>query len=122
MMTLVDVREVALAHLQAIKVPEARNKRFILVNTSLWFTEIARPLFDEFSTQGYNVKAGEMGYCTVSVLACLNSKAASMKKMWGAEIRCDNTASKEILKIDYTPDFGKVLVEMAYSMIETGAI
>jgi len=63
-----------------------------------------------------------MCYCTIFLLACLASQAAGMKKMWGVEIRCDNTASKEILKIEYEPDFGKVLVEMAYSMIETGAI
>ena len=41
MMTLVDVREVALAHVQAIKVEEARNRRFILVNNSMWFGDMA---------------------------------------------------------------------------------
>jgi nucleoside-diphosphate-sugar epimerase len=122
MMTLVDVREVALAHLQAIKVPEARNHRFILVNTSLWFSEIAHALHAEFATQGYTINVGEMGYCTVSCISCFNSQAAAMKNLWDVELRCDNTASKEILKIEYEPNFGKVLVDMAYSMIETGAI
>jgi len=36
MVGLVDVREVAEAHLQAILKPEAANKRFILVNNSVW--------------------------------------------------------------------------------------
>lgn len=36
MVGLVDVREVAEAHLQAILKPEAANKRFILVNTCVW--------------------------------------------------------------------------------------
>lgn len=37
MMPLVDVRDVAQAHLQAIKVDEAKNKRFVLSSESLWF-------------------------------------------------------------------------------------
>jgi nucleoside-diphosphate-sugar epimerase len=37
MVALVDVREVAEAHLQAMKRPEAANKRFLLVNESVWF-------------------------------------------------------------------------------------
>jgi nucleoside-diphosphate-sugar epimerase len=36
----VDVRDVAHAHLQALKVPEAANKRFILCKESLFFKEI----------------------------------------------------------------------------------
>lgn len=37
----VDVRDVGFAHLQAIKVPEAANKRFILVHSSPTFIEYA---------------------------------------------------------------------------------
>lgn len=40
-MGVVDVRECAHAHLQALKVPEAANQRFILVSEVLWFTEMA---------------------------------------------------------------------------------
>jgi len=32
MFPIVDVRDVALAHLQALKIPEARNQRFVLNN------------------------------------------------------------------------------------------
>ena len=35
----VDVRDVALAHLNAVLVPEARNQRFILVSESCWMRE-----------------------------------------------------------------------------------
>jgi len=40
-----------------------------------------------------------------------------MKNVWNLRLECDNSASREILKIEYEPNFGKVLVEMAYSMI-----
>ena len=39
-MGCVDVRDVAKAHLLAITKPEAANKRFILVNRSLWMTDL----------------------------------------------------------------------------------
>ena len=45
---IVDVRDVALAHLNAIKVPEARNQRFILSSQSIWFREIAEALKSKF--------------------------------------------------------------------------
>ncbi len=41
MFGLVDVREVAEAHLQGLKRKEAANKRFVLVNSSLWFKDVA---------------------------------------------------------------------------------
>ena len=44
MMPIVDVRDVARAHLQAIKIDDAKNKRFILSADSLWFKDVAEAL------------------------------------------------------------------------------
>lgn len=40
-MPLVDVREVAQAHVNALKLDEAQGKRFILNGGGQWFTQIA---------------------------------------------------------------------------------
>ena len=53
-MGIVDVRECAIAHLNAIKIDEARNQRFILCNRTVWMSELAKWLHDEFNPQGYN--------------------------------------------------------------------
>ncbi len=45
---IVDVRDCARAHLNAIKIPEAANKRFILVGQSVWFKQVAEILLEEF--------------------------------------------------------------------------
>lgn len=45
---VVDVRDVALAHLKATTVPEARNQRFILNCQGMWFKEIAEILKAEY--------------------------------------------------------------------------
>jgi dihydroflavonol-4-reductase len=57
---LVDVRDVARAHLQGLKVPEAANKRFILCKESLFFKEIGVILRKTWKHQGYNPVAKEL--------------------------------------------------------------
>ena len=52
---LVDVRDVAEAHLQAVKVSKAAGKRFMLVEDSHWFTEIGQTLNKNYRKQGYKV-------------------------------------------------------------------
>ena len=44
MMSIVDVRDVAYAHLQAIKIEDAKNKRFILSSDNAWFKDVAEVL------------------------------------------------------------------------------
>jgi len=44
MYPVVDVRDVALAHLRAIKVKEAANNRFLITNKSLWLIDFAKIL------------------------------------------------------------------------------
>jgi len=46
--TLVDVRAVAQAHLNAIKIPEARNQRFMLINGNFWMKDFMTSLAKEF--------------------------------------------------------------------------
>ena len=49
----VDVRDVALAHLKAVQVANAANKRFILCSTSYWYPDVAKILSDAYATKGY---------------------------------------------------------------------
>lgn len=53
-----DVREVAQAHLSAIKEPEARNKRFIISTETLWIREIGLILKDKFG-EWYDINPAE---------------------------------------------------------------
>ena len=43
---LVDVRDVAEAHLNACTIPEAGGNRFVLVESCYWFKDIADCLFE----------------------------------------------------------------------------
>ena len=41
---VVDVRDVAEAHLKAVQIEEAKGKRFILISENLWLVEIGEIL------------------------------------------------------------------------------
>jgi nucleoside-diphosphate-sugar epimerase len=97
----VDVRSVALAHLNAIKIPEAANQRFMLINGDYWMKDFMIALSKEFPD--WPIKTEESG-----------DEVAYQE--W------DTKLSEEVLKIDYEKDIGKVLIEMAHSMIATGAL
>ena len=70
-MPVVDVRDVAYAHLQALKVEEAKNKRFILSEKSMWLVEICTVLKNHYG-DGFKLNNKEVGYCPVKMAACFN--------------------------------------------------
>lgn len=120
MFPIVDVRDVAFAHLQALKVPEARNQRFVLNNQSLWFKEIAEILKAEYG-QWYKFKTGELKYCTLKIACIFDKQARLIAPMWGKSLILENQRSREVLGLDYKQS-NNTIVAMAESMIESGLI
>jgi dihydroflavonol-4-reductase len=80
----VDVRDVALAHLKAIQIPEAANKRFILYNERVPSSKVYEWLAP-FNERGAKVP---------TILAEGEDSGGDL---------VDNTRSKEVLNIEYTP-------------------
>ncbi len=50
---VVDVRDAAQAHLQAVKVPEARNQRFLIVGEGMFWEMFGIYLNEEFGKHYY---------------------------------------------------------------------
>ena len=63
-MDFVDVRDVAFAHLQAVKTEEAKNRRILLSAGEKWFREVAEWLAAEFKPQGFPVTTEQAENCT----------------------------------------------------------
>ena len=101
--TFVDVRDTALAHLQAVKVPEAANKRFILVEDTLRWLDCAQMMADEFGPKGYPVTLTEDSEGDLSKSICIR------------------TASEQVLGIKYTTT-KQSLIDMVNNMIADGKI
>jgi len=118
---IVDVRDTADAHLNAIKVPEAANRRFLLASETAWFGDIAATLHKEFSPHGYPVCHGDASYCIIRTISCFNSDFKMYVQNWDYDFEIDTTPSKEILKISYRPST-LYLNEMGWAMIDAGVI
>lgn len=104
-MSCVSCSEVAEAHLQAIKVPEAANQRFMLVNQGVYENDMAAMLHKQFKGDDWpNIHDG----------TCWDGKLP--EKNW------DHSRSEKVLGIKFEPDFSKILIGMVESMIKTGAI
>lgn len=66
--SLVDVREVATAHVRCIERDEAQGKRFQLVSDSIWFVEIGTILNEKYGPMGYPIPTQEAGLCILKFL------------------------------------------------------
>ena len=120
---LVDVRDVAVAHINALTAPGAANKRHLLTGDSISYTQTAQILSDEFSKYGYKVptkKAGSM-YMWFGVNFGGNRNFRRMRPVVNKEFKFDNTSMKKILGVTPRPT-ATTLIDMGYSMIETGLV
>ena len=109
---IVDVRDVAQAHLQAIKVPEARNQRFLLIEGTHTFKQLSETLKAHFG-DGYNFKTEEMAECPQGNLR--------FKNMWEKEFTFDHSRSVKTLGIEYHTN-KETLIDMANQMINDGVL
>lgn len=59
MLNVVDVRDVALAHVRAITVKEAAGRRFIVNHESIWMKQAADFLAEKYLPQGWPIPTEE---------------------------------------------------------------
>ena len=119
--SIVDVRNVAQAHVNAIKSNEAQGKRFVLTNYLLWLNEIGDILHEMYGSQGYTIPRKIADFNLVKKMAKSRPDAAKIVDIWGIENVYNNERSKRILGIEYI-DIRDSIREMAPSMIEQGII
>jgi nucleoside-diphosphate-sugar epimerase len=109
---IVDVRDVAQGHLQAIKVVEAANKRIILIEGTHRWRDLSEHLRAHFGDV-YPFKTEEMAECPPGNLR--------FQVMWEKRSEFDNSRSKTVLGIQYH-DIKDTLVSMATQMIDDGVL
>jgi len=117
----VDVRDVALAHLNALKREETNGKRYILSAECVWFEEIMEILRKEFTPQGYTIVSRKVGYCPMKFISFFDCQIKLLLPFVGRECKVDNSRSKNELGIEYTP-IAKTIIDSGYSFIERGVV
>jgi len=106
---MVDVRNVARAHLEGVLRDAANGKRFILNCEDRWIVDIAKVLKASNKFPGYKTHE------------TMGEKDTTGLKPFARPMTFVNTASKEILGVEYIP-FEESLVDMGKSLIASGYI
>jgi nucleoside-diphosphate-sugar epimerase len=106
---MVDVRDVAQAHLEGVLRDEANGKRFILNLKDRWVVDIPKLFKESGEFPGYNTHEKEAEKDTTGI------------KPFAQPMTFVNNASKEVLGIEYIP-FEQSILDMGNSLIATGYI
>lgn len=89
MLPLVDVRDVAQAHLNGLKKPDAANKRFVMVQDTVWVKDMMDMLRPEFGKY-YSVPNKELSYIIFKAASLMDSAVKQAIPYWGRKFSYDN--------------------------------
>ncbi|EFO82284.1 hypothetical protein CRE_00212 [Caenorhabditis remanei] len=122
-MPIVDVRDVALAHFEAMRRPESDNERILVTNVpSIWFIDIARILREEFKGKGrYWIPRFTAPYFFVRLYALFDPETKASLPRLCQEVKFDNSKVQRLLGMTMR-DSKEALIDMAHSLIDLGII
>jgi len=119
--SIIDVRDVAAAHIAAMTKAEAAGNRHIVAAHNLWMKEIAMMYKEEFLQLGYNVPVREAPYFILKLISLFDKTVRLLLPAWGKETFYDNTRMHTVLGIEPRPA-RETVMDMAHSMIQKGFI
>lgn len=118
---LVDVRDVAEMHVWAMELPEAAGKRFISVNESSWYKEIAMILKNEFPDYQKKIKTFVLPDFFIRLYGLFDKDTKVILSELGCFKTYENSQAVELF--NWTPRSNKeAIVSMAESMIRLGVV
>lgn len=118
---VVDVRDVADAHIAAMLIPEAAGKRFCCAIENTRIQDIALILDKHFKSRGYNIPTRILPNILVRFRALYNKTTRLVVKDLGRRTHISNERIKNIL--DWKPrTLEEMVVAMGESMIEQGVV
>jgi nucleoside-diphosphate-sugar epimerase len=114
---VIDVRDVASAHYEAMVRPEAAGQRFILESDSAWMLDISKIL----AKAGYKTSTRGLPDFALKLMAMFDKTLRMTVNGLGKSIQMDNTALHEVLGI--TPySVEEMTLSMAKTMREFNAV
>ena len=119
-LSLVDVRDVALAHALALEKPEASG-RYILHNDARWMQEAARTIAPHFPE--YRVPTGRLPDLAMYISSLLDKRISFswVRRNIGRVYPIDNSKSREELGVHYRP-LEETLLDTCQSFIQLGLV
>lgn len=118
-----DVRDVALAHIRAMTIPEAINNRHIIATTSETnsFRDYALILDAEFGSKGYSVPTRVAPNFLIKLFSLFDKTVQMVVPFLGKRFVFDNSRFRNVLRIEPIP-LKNTIIEMANNLIEKGWI
>jgi dihydroflavonol-4-reductase len=123
---VVDVRDVALAHVKALELAGNHGRRYLLCestskNFGFNFDDVAYVLRQEFEQYGYKLKPISVGILLLKASAKFNKDMEFLVNCYKTKYYIDNTPAVKELGIEFI-DYAKSFIDMVYSLIEKGLI
>ena len=116
---IVDVRDVAAAHIAAMEKSEAAGNRYILSNRTLHFKEIAQIVANEFQSQGYKIPTKNLPKVVLWVGKFFDSGIKQIYPLLGKSAQLSNERMVNELGVTPRP-VEESIIETCYSLIEMG--
>jgi dihydroflavonol-4-reductase len=121
MFSIVDVRDVAAAHIAAMTNPNAAGKRYICAVDSIWFKEMCEILHHRFADQGYKIPTRELPDILIRLFALVDTSAQSVVDDLGRELIFSNQRIKK--ELNWQPRSAEeAVLAMAESLIQLGVV
>ena len=118
---VVDVRDVAAAHIAAMTTPAAAGQRFICAIENHSLLDIARILDKHFSNQGFRIPTGKLPSFAMRLVALFDKTARLGLNDLDVRQNVDNSKIKEVL--GWEPlDLEEMVVAMGESFIRYGVV
>ena len=118
---MVDVRDVAAAHLKAMTSPVTPRKRIIISAGNLWYREIVDICQDEFGPHGYVVITHEAPNWLVRLSGLFMAHSEFFTPGLSKITHYDNLRLRGLLGINPI-DIRNSVIDMCYSLIERGFV
>ncbi|HRC57809.1 MAG TPA: hypothetical protein PKU97_17860 [Kofleriaceae bacterium] len=113
---MVDVRDVAAAHVAALTAPEAPGKRFIAAIEHASMLDVATILADKYAARGYRVPTGKIPGWLMKVVSLWDKTARLAVQELGLRQDLSTKQTRELL--DWKPrPLAEMVTAMADSMI-----
>jgi len=114
---LVDIRDVANAHVIALTNPNAPGNRYLCSRSGMWIIDIANVLREEFSPKGYTIPSTEVPSAIIWLASWWDAGAENIYPTLGKKILQSNEKIKNQLGIEFR-DVKQSIIDMANDIIK----
>ncbi len=113
---VVDVRDVAAAHLLAMTTPDARGQRFIVAGDVMWFADIAQILRERLDADASRVPTEILSDDAFRSVAEMSTELKTLLPLLGRELQHSSATARHVLgwqprpQVDTVVDSARCLI------------